>query len=393
MSTTPRTRWTLKSYMDTSVNGARNDFTGLPPTTYSTTTYAPPQATEFEEISDVRGDPGQLKPVSHLHVKLIQPAQFVDFSVDIYGRARYYTHGPYSLGLNQPTSLLEWRKFPASVPMSAVGDACKEAFDQWQILIPTRISIANFFYELKDLPGLIVRLEGAKTLPNGFLAYEFGWKPLISDLKTLARLIPTVIANLEEIRARNHRYVKMHFRKELPISDVFHSVGPSLKFPYIGSFKSRPINPRAVFRCHAYVKLDVEGLEGDIGVLKAFVIALGLNNPAKIVWNAIPYSFILDWFIRISDRFPPYKVYESKMTARGFCWSLKETGVREYYTDGIYPLTGGSTKVEKSLGRAILSRYTRQLTPPVGNGAFQISSLSGEQQALLAALISQRFLK
>lgn len=281
-------------------------------------------------------------------------------------------------------------------PISDVdaGNFCRSALDEWTMTVPSAISIANFFYELKDLPSLIVKIQGAKTLPNGFLAYEFGWKPLLADLKTLATIIPETIKKLEHLRSINGNWRRVHFRKELPMRSNFTLNGSELLYPYqTGVTLVSVDNYRSWWTASALIRTSIPDIDSDIGFLKAFLLAMGLNNPAKIVWNAIPYSFVVDWFLKLSDRMKPLKVYNQSLDVRNFCYSVKEQGVCRLGTGTTMATTVSGALAFREVGLCTFRRYERKVTLPVGYGTLQLSTLSTEQQALLIALISQRLLK
>jgi hypothetical protein len=61
------------------------------------------------------------------------------------------------------------------------------------------------------------------------------------------------------------------------------------------------LKSRTVARAKARVFHDLDFLDSFEGQVRAYMGSLGLTNPAKIVWNALPFSFIVDWFTGISD--------------------------------------------------------------------------------------------
>lgn len=259
--------------------------------------------------------------------------------------------------------------------------------EQFNTQIGEVISIANFVYELKDLKTLVPKIQGMQTLENGFLQYHFGWKPLISDLKSLSKIVKDTIDRLEHLRRTNNMWNKVSYTGFLQPSDypsVVPNAGP-LSFPYISPIQTELVNYVGRFRVNARIKRTLTGLDGDIGMLKAFLAALGLNNPAKIVWNAIPYSFVVDWFVRVSDHFDGFQVYGGGIETKNVSWSLHETGSIRLY--GNASVNGSPAQV--TAGTIAFDRYQRGPGLPFTVGSISFSSLTTTQQMLGAALISQ----
>jgi len=173
-------------------------------------------------------------------------------------------------------------------------------------------------FELRDLPRMLKQagdlLHKLITRPTGlarpkriateYLAYQFGWKPLIQDILGLADFADQVAKKqreLQELAAGRslRRTVELgRFSKTYSGSTTIHSTG---------SFVLNS-NWQEVISWHdwATVRWQLRN-PAAVGLQptwqNAFRIAYGLH-PTQIpvnVWKALPWSWAIDWFAGISD--------------------------------------------------------------------------------------------
>lgn len=147
--------------------------------------------------------------------------------------------------------------------------------------------------------------DPTKEAADHSLWWQFGAAPLISDLEKLTSLGEAVGQRLERLRTWNGRVVN---RRAGPFS-VVELPGLRLWHPlWLGSYgTSNTLTYRlesVTSEVRANVRLDshLEGLDGWEGITAAALAATGLNNPLAVVYNAIPFSFVLDWFTPVGDR-------------------------------------------------------------------------------------------
>lgn len=110
------------------------------------------------------------------------------------------------------------------------------------------------------------------SLHEKWLAYNFFWKPLVNDLFTLFEGFEPVTG--------------LPIRKR---STASRSSYERLTYSTSTHYRSLTHN----------VRVSVTGSVTITDPLLAILDELGLANPAKIAWNALPFSFVVDWFINI----------------------------------------------------------------------------------------------
>jgi len=127
--------------------------------------------------------------------------------------------------------------------------------------------------------------SGLDTLANGWLEYQYGWKPLISDLYGLVQAWHkgfVTSGTTFSIRA------KVTDSKPYVIAQqaTYQTDGPT--YFYRGSGVST-----------ATAKAG-----GKLRVTNSYLAtlgSLGLLNPLSLAWELLPYSFVVDWFIPVGN--------------------------------------------------------------------------------------------
>jgi hypothetical protein len=151
-----------------------------------------------------------------------------------------------------------------------------------------------------------------------------------------------------------------------------------------------------IFRAHATLLHDLKDLDEFDGVLRGAASALGLLNPLGIIWEAIPFSFLVDWVSKLGTQIDRLKVqpFIGQWTLSDVHYSVKEQArvrcdQRWYQTvsPGLNPLTPVAT-VDVML-------YRRLSGLPLDYSFVKTmlgSQASSKQQWLLLALLTQGLL-
>lgn len=175
---------------------------------------------------------------------------------------------------------------------------------------------------LKDgLPALLGartwkdRSLKAKNAGDEFLNYEFGWQPLISDIRKLANAIlhaEKVMSQYEEDAGkpvrRRYRFPLQEDSSSVTLDaerspfGFLHSevMAGSTKSPLVLEMKTS----RDVWFSGSFTYFLPSGYDSRNKMKKASLAAhhlLGLNLTPEVLWNLAPWSWAIDWFVNAGD--------------------------------------------------------------------------------------------
>lgn len=154
-----------------------------------------------------------------------------------------------------------------------------------------RFSSINFLAELTDVSALFKRLDKYQ-----YIDYEFGLSPMLGDMSTaMNALMTTEQAIQAKLNSLKHPVpIKIRRNFDLPISQevAFYPNDPCVisgKLNVTLRLKAEMRVFLPVFQnselIRDYIKLDLEGFHPD----------------AATIWEAIPFSWLVDWFLPIGN--------------------------------------------------------------------------------------------
>ncbi len=189
----------------------------------------------------------------------------------------------------------------------------------------TEISLPNFFFELGQIPSLFrlwsKKLSLARNVAGGRLNYSFGWLPFIGDLNTMVEIIQNVHFKLLEWNRKAGAVVKKSRHWSLDGSK-------SGSFSYPGNWTVYwTANRKAKVSVHLRFKtLRFKDSLTWQKVLKAYIDALGFEWNPRIVWDAIPFTFVVDWFFDAGGWIERHKhdTFELPVVVDDSCVQYKE---------------------------------------------------------------------
>ncbi|DAD50966.1 maturation protein [ssRNA phage SRR6255746_3] len=269
------------------------------------------------------------------------------------------------------------------------SDLCREAFNTFTTQFPEEISLGNFIYELRELPSLLPKLERtlSETIAGGYLNLEFGWLPFLDDLKTLGSLVSRIEKRLQFLRETSGRPTRLGFHRKLDVSqDPVEIPSP---VPYGPTLVYVPKTVTLEFRAGATLLQDLQDLDSWQAYLRAFLGTTGLTNPTKVVWNTLPFSFVLGWFVELESRLDSLNIQQATLDFS--VWNTSHS-VKSFSRGDLFLLNKSSFMPNperyQHLGVVTLERYERQPGFPTAPTAVGWSGLSPKQLALTLAMLT-----
>jgi len=164
-----------------------------------------------------------------------------------------------------------------------------------------------------------------KHVPQAWLECQYGWNPLLQDVHDAAQSLNKTEGNGDSYRAS----VKTTGRDVQTWIYIKHAYLPYDGVPYY------EVKCSQTSRCLVHLDYVMEN------PLLANLAQLGLTNPADLVWEELPYSFVIDWFLPIGNYLQAFDA--------DLGWSFKGGSIsydRKASGDAGYVTPGTNTGIE-----------------------------------------------
>lgn len=336
----------------------------------------------YRDIRDCRKSRGKQQP-GHWTVKAVRQGQLVTSIQDV---PPWTDNGNIVVPHGQRPSFSPEQAFSAMPTLSdpELGLFAVDAFNAMSSQIPEEISIANFALEAREITSLIPKLEQSvrKTAASGFLNFQFGWKPLLGDLNTLSRIGTNVMKRIEFLRETYGKPTRISYGvKDFVSQTPWNTVQAGVSSH---PFTLTPVKYKCSLRAVGKLYHELQGLDDIYTYTRAMFGALGLNNPLKVVWNALPYSFVLDWVGGFGSRLASFALnpFVGSWAVYDVTTSVKEVCEIEVKHDC---RSRGSGNFH--LGSIVAKRYTRHLGFPVERSYFPLVPTPAQLVLFLALLV------
>lgn len=125
--------------------------------------------------------------------------------------------------------------------------------------------------------------QRVKTPANLWLEFHFGWKPLIQDIGTSVDVLQSDFSL---------RTLRQAAKVEYPIQVVEDN--------------TNYYTTTNIIRKYRYtIRANVQVTNPNLYLANR----LGLTNPALVVWDAVPFSFVVDWFVPVGQFLSSFTEY------------------------------------------------------------------------------------
>lgn len=359
----------------------------------------------------ISGAKAHVLPVEQVSIKALQPLVLRSWTGGV-GTVNVVSNGSCGLDAGIPAYLMTVLVPPVSEQVWVENSL--NAFLSFSDQFPEEVSLGNFIFELRDLADsiakvfkVITKLKQAgvfsrnqnrrvgsvkravddlqpfnpKTVASVYLDYSFNWAPLVKDLKAIFGLCASVTSRIDFLKRTKGKPFKLGYSQvipaEMPLShNIDSGPGGFITEMYIEDYECR-------YRAGTFVFQDLTHLDDFYGLLRAYMGKTGLNNPLKVAWNAIPFSFILDWIVPVSSYLALFKIQgaDGRWDLFDLTCSVKQScRIRIVQTDRV-------TSQSAVIGIYDFRRYTRLTDLPLRtSGLPPIHALNTKQLSLLLAM-------
>lgn len=288
--------------------------------------------------------------------------------------------------------------------------------------------VGQFIVELRDLPAVpfkralqgglqfrniprlaLKELSDFRNLGSEYLNVVFGWKPFVSDLRKMYHLWQTIDGRMAQIVRENGKYI----RRKAKVSED-QSSGPSssatFSTPYVNVNGGPPNWMTGKTKCthtqtvktkvwfsgsFRYYIPDVGSSQWD---LRARAALFGALPTPELLWNVLPWSWLVDWFSNVGDVVSNASMNAVDNLTTRFSFIMKQTETidewQSHVTHGgidTRPTTDFFKQYWPEVDHAFTTKRTVVHKARCGGGNpfgldVKLPSLSGYQLSILAAL-------
>lgn len=175
-----------------------------------------------------------------------------------------------------------------------------------------KVDLPLFIWEMKDFPEMLKNMGDVlsrrihpKSIPEGYLSYSFGWAPLVSDLLALFNLAKSIDDRMRYLRKlEKGTHIRRRLGKRV-VQHVITSNGYSAGATYPNGqtiLRADTVDTevlRVWFTAQAKLRNKLP-VATDMHYLSKRLV-LGLRASPSTVWNAVPWSWLIDYFFNVGD--------------------------------------------------------------------------------------------
>jgi len=150
--------------------------------------------------------------------------------------------------------------------------------------------------------------SSTKSFSKNFLEAHFGWAPLIADIHDGLAVLTNPV-------------------KDKIVHGSNHAAPVTLRGSYISDSQWKDVGVQQ-FAVRTRVSAGIRVTNPNLGLLAQ----LGLTNPLSVAWDAIPFSFVADWFINVSQVLNQMdELYGLELVEPFYTFGVTATGRYESY--------------------------------------------------------------
>ena len=259
------------------------------------------------------------------------------------------------------------------------------------------VALAELFRE--GIPSMIGssllrdRSDFFRNLGSEYLNFEFGWKPLVNDLKDAAKAVvesEKILVQLVRDSGKNVRR-RRHFPRERQVEVKYSTLGVPRGTESIYWWNpSRARLTDTKYRdtwfsgCYTF-HYDPGHLSEISRIATEARLLYGLELNPEVVWNLAPWSWLVDWFANVGPLLNNVSAFQNDQLALRYGYVMdRHQRVLTQVVD-VDPANAGNSLPTSYSERFTIDWKRREQATPYGFGVAH-SSFTQRQWAILAAL-------
>lgn len=226
--------------------------------------------------------------------------------------------------------------FKWSPPELSLEQAAAEAYLTMKPSLNSGFSLSNFILELAELKFLLkIWRDGAgyiakwksqskkQRVAQGYLGWNFGVKLFVQDCITMHEKLTNMEQTLNDYKSRQGRPMTSHWKYQEPQQSQDAKINTS------GTSMAKGSMDR-VYHASMRYTYTVPAIDSEYAKLKGILDILGLQVNASVIWEAIPFSFVGDWWLGVGNYLQALRTdyLDSVVHLQDFCVSRKDRETR-----------------------------------------------------------------
>ena len=275
------------------------------------------------------------------------------------------------------------------------------AFRRMKPTKPT-FNALNAIYELKDVPSMLQQRlshNGLKDVGSYYLALEFGWAPLLRDIRDFVNNHRKAEKKLKWLLHHNGKPVRCRVDlaststdpivyQSSPVYTAFSPILSPTSF-YVGvpSYRATEYTQDKVW-ASARARYWLPGGPRDIAWTKKMMYRLyGMSTPSPAqIWKAMPWTWLVDWYSNLGDVLQNLDAGVADRLAYDYGYVMRQVQtVNEQFSYGTFKLRNGGTQTVTASSISKSTYMSRLSGDPFGWNTNQ-ASLTSMQLSILGAL-------
>jgi len=171
----------------------------------------------------------------------------------------------------------------------------------------TELSVPNFLADIDDITNLFRLWRKSKSLARNLaganLNLNFGWKPTIGDIQAATEGVLRLKEHIAEFEAK----IGQTIQKSTNLLQTSNSVSTTYRLPGAGLYSYTATVTRKVDGYIAYKPMPLLVLNSVDKAIRSYLDVLGVELNPRILWDALPFTFVIDWFFGVGNLLSRYK--------------------------------------------------------------------------------------